>query len=344
MWRSIINNCPGYNYILVLVDICTRFVFLRLLKQKDMHSVASELLNIFLDVGFPKILQSDNGTEFVNQIISTICQTASIDSRLISAYHPRANGIAERFVQTIGQTILKTLNGRLDNWETMVRPVQYFTNGKVAALHDSTPFSLLFARPMNAFEDYRNNVSKQLNTEQLLARVQYLNELVYPAINQKAKRKQTQDTETFNKKYKNRLYDDAHFTPGSWVMAKNELRSDKVSPRYDGPFEVLRRNRGGSYLLRGSDDTVYHRPACSLKLVTRTPITTLPSNHFEVESILNHRPKTPQPQNNSEYFVKWKGHDISQSSWVPTKDFDGPAIITAYFKQLKKGPAALTKD
>jgi transposase InsO family protein len=91
-----------------------------------MSSVASALLNIFLDVGFPKIMQSDTGTEFVNQIISTICQTASIESRLFSSYHPRANGAAGSFVQTISQTILKTLNGRLDNWEIMVRPVQYF--------------------------------------------------------------------------------------------------------------------------------------------------------------------------------------------------------------------------
>jgi hypothetical protein len=144
--------------------------------------------------------------------------------------------------------------------------------------------------------------------------------------------------------FKRHPYDDAHFTPGSWVMAKDELRSDKVSPRYDGPFEILRRNRGGSYLLRGSDNTVYHRPACSLKLVTRTPLTSLPSNHFEVEAILRHRPITPVPQNNSEYFVKWKGHDVSQCSWVHTKDFDGTTIISAYFKQLRKGSVALTKD
>jgi hypothetical protein len=84
-----------------------------------------------------------------------------------------------------------------------------------------------------------------LNTDQLLARVQHLNELVYPAINQKAKRKQAQDTATFNKKFKHRLSMPI-LTPGSWVMAKDELRSDKISPRYDGPFEMLRRNRGGS--------------------------------------------------------------------------------------------------
>jgi hypothetical protein len=40
-------------------------------------------------------------------------------------------------------------------------------------------------------------LSNLLNTDQLLARVQYLNELVYPAISQKAKRKQAQDTVSF---------------------------------------------------------------------------------------------------------------------------------------------------
>jgi hypothetical protein len=50
---------------------------------------------------------------------------------------------------------------------------------------------------------YLNNL---LNTDQLLTRVQYLNELVYPAFSQKAKHKQAQDTATFNKKFKNRLY------------------------------------------------------------------------------------------------------------------------------------------
>jgi transposase InsO family protein len=78
-------SAAGYNYILVIVDLCTRFVFLRPLKNKSMHSVSTALLEVFLDVGFPKILQSDNGTEFVNQIISEICQTASIDLCLSSS-------------------------------------------------------------------------------------------------------------------------------------------------------------------------------------------------------------------------------------------------------------------
>jgi hypothetical protein len=301
-----------------------------------MHTIASVLMEIFLDVGFPKILQSDNGKEFVNRLMTLICKSANIDSRLISAYHARANGVAERFVQTISQSVLKILDGRLDNWELHVRPVQYYTNGKVSALHSSTPFSLLFARPMNSFKDYRDSRSELLQPDQLLQRVKYLNELVYPAVTDKIKRKQSEDMEMFNKRFKNKLYDESYFIPGSWVMAKDELRADKVSPRYEGPFEIIRRNRGGSYVLRGSDDTIYQRPASTLKLVTRNPVMTLPTDHCEVDYIIDHRPKNSNPTVDTEYLTKWKGSDVTMSSWVKSKDFNGPALILKYHKSLRK--------
>jgi hypothetical protein len=197
---------------------------------------------------------------------------------------------------------------------------------------------------MNGFEDYRESLSNLLNHEQLLARVKYLNELVYPAVTLKAKRKQAQDAAAFNKRYKDKLYDDSHFVIGSWVMAKDQFRTDKLSPRYEGPFEIIRRNRGGSYLLRGQDDTIYKRPACSLKLVSQIPVITLPSDHVEVESILDHRPKTLVSQDDSEYLVKWKNRDMSLCQWVPSKDFDGTSLIIQYFKNLKKSKQALARS
>src|SRR3989338_5455332 len=56
----------GYNYGLVVVDVATRYVFLRPLQTKEATAVASALFLLFTDVGFPRILQSDNGKEFVN--------------------------------------------------------------------------------------------------------------------------------------------------------------------------------------------------------------------------------------------------------------------------------------
>ena len=59
----------GYNYILTIVDVCTAYTVLQLLENRNMECVARKLWEVFTDYGTPKILQSDNGAEFVNKII-----------------------------------------------------------------------------------------------------------------------------------------------------------------------------------------------------------------------------------------------------------------------------------
>lgn len=73
----------GHNYVLILTDIATRFVCLAALKDKSAISVAQGLYPMFCNFGFPKILQSDNGTEFVNSVIKEFTQLAGVSHRLI---------------------------------------------------------------------------------------------------------------------------------------------------------------------------------------------------------------------------------------------------------------------
>ncbi|KAM4707160.1 baculoviral IAP repeat-containing protein 1-like [Discoglossus pictus] len=61
-----------YQFIMVYQDHLTKFVQLRPLKTKRAEEVAYHVLSIFLTFGAPAILQSDNGREFSNQVISEI--------------------------------------------------------------------------------------------------------------------------------------------------------------------------------------------------------------------------------------------------------------------------------
>ncbi|SAL97287.1 hypothetical protein, partial, partial [Absidia glauca] len=49
------------KYLLVMIDICTRFLILRPLQDKTAESVVQALIPVFCDFGIPTILQSDNG-------------------------------------------------------------------------------------------------------------------------------------------------------------------------------------------------------------------------------------------------------------------------------------------
>ena len=57
------SRVSSYNQILVAQCHLTEFVVLRLLTSKRVVEVAQQLLDIFLFLGAPAILQSDNGVE-----------------------------------------------------------------------------------------------------------------------------------------------------------------------------------------------------------------------------------------------------------------------------------------
>jgi Integrase core domain len=83
------------NYLFICLDIHLHFMILRAIKNKNMNTIGEILIDIFILFRFPQIIQSDNGTEFVNQIIKEIMKSNQIDHRLISPYHPQANGAAK---------------------------------------------------------------------------------------------------------------------------------------------------------------------------------------------------------------------------------------------------------
>ena len=87
-----------WKYILNYQDHYTKFCFLRGLRDKKAETIIKELKDIFLIIGAPKLLQTDNGGEFVNNCFSKYIATFWPDSKHIkgSPYHPQSQGSVER--------------------------------------------------------------------------------------------------------------------------------------------------------------------------------------------------------------------------------------------------------
>ena len=75
-------SANGNNFILILVDLCTCFVLLELFPNKSAFLVASALFKNFTRFGFPQVIQSDNGTEFVNALVDDFCALFNMKHRL----------------------------------------------------------------------------------------------------------------------------------------------------------------------------------------------------------------------------------------------------------------------
>ena len=60
---------------------------------------------IFARFGIQKTLVSDNGPEFVSGDLKQWCESLGIKKIESPVYHPRANGLAERAVQTVRRAL-----------------------------------------------------------------------------------------------------------------------------------------------------------------------------------------------------------------------------------------------
>ena len=86
-----------YKFITVYPDHLTKFCVLRPLTSKRAAEVAFQLADVFLMIGAPIILQSDNGSEFTAQIIKEL--TAFWPTLMLvhgKPRHPQSQGSVER--------------------------------------------------------------------------------------------------------------------------------------------------------------------------------------------------------------------------------------------------------
>ena len=81
----------NYRYVLVVLDVFSRFIFLRPLQSKSSTEVATHAIQIFSDVGPPRIVQTDQGTEF-NGLLEKVMYKFKIKIIHSRPYHPQSQG------------------------------------------------------------------------------------------------------------------------------------------------------------------------------------------------------------------------------------------------------------
>ena len=156
----------GNKYIITLCDYFSKWPEAMPLKSKCAEGVADFLFQVFCRHGWPKIIQSDQGREFINEVNDHLFQSTNLKHCVSSAYHPQTNGLDERFNQTLVNTLKKVVDTSEDEWDKHIPAALYAYRISKQASSKFTPFFLLYNRnPRKAVSFEMDQKDKEANGE-----------------------------------------------------------------------------------------------------------------------------------------------------------------------------------
>ena len=334
-------SADGMEAMIAIVDVCTGFVLLRPMPDATAASIAHVLWHVFTDFGFPKVIQSDNGPEYVNKVVSAMIELSGVDHRLITPYNPRADGKVERSIGVAMSIVKKHLHGADKSWPLFVPWAQACMNNKISSLTGSTPFALMFGRRFHPFKNYSSDTALDAIDEQELAVLNdRMIEVVYPSIAERVAAQKEQLLSRLDKRPR------AHaFGKGTIVMLRKTNPdgsniTGKFEPVYVGPYQVVSKSRHGAITLMSPTGAVLPRLVRPhhLKFVSG-PSKSFLEQVYEVESILDHR----GPPGNREYLVRWVGFTPADDSWEPETNIHTDECIRAYWDKQPVNTAVRTE-
>jgi hypothetical protein len=343
----------GYQHILVIVDNFTRWTELAALKSVEAKEMAEHLVNYCGRFGFPAEILTDNGTQFVNDLMRELTALLGSRHRTTVAYSKEENSIVERMNKEVGRHLRAMVfdeNSDVQWGKKMLPMVQRIINATKKKSTGFSPAQLLFGDALTLDRNVFVNPDVVKQTTQLTPRTMALGSKHFSdetgvVLSDTGKKVLRTQRELIALAQKHQLETDSHhmveripsaplteFPVGSYVMVKyaeNGLRrgpvGGKTKPILHGPQLVITA-QGSRYVVQNLV-TLKEKPVHISRLVAyeydkmrHDPLDAAirDEHEFRVEKILKHRGDPKGPRKNLSFLVKWVGYNQPEDdSWEP---------------------------
>ena len=142
---SLVRKCTGARYIITVMDNLNKWEKVAPIKDCIVATTTKFLFeNVVTRFGCPKILISNQGTHFFNQLIEELTAKFQIQHRITTPYHPQENGAVEAFNNILENALTKVCNTRRDDWDQKISAVLWAYHRTCKKLAGQTPFMLLY--------------------------------------------------------------------------------------------------------------------------------------------------------------------------------------------------------
>lgn len=141
-------HIKGVGDILIVVDSGSGWIEAFRTNSKETRNVIKCLQTIFTRFGIPQVVVSDNAQEFTSDELNTWLYNNGARKIESPPYYPKANGIAERAVQTVKRALSawKEIDTHCE-FDTFLQKI-LFHHRIATASHGKSPAEIVFNRPL----------------------------------------------------------------------------------------------------------------------------------------------------------------------------------------------------
>lgn len=241
------RSTENKNYILTIIDHYSRFLEAYPLQNIITKSIINCLNKYFSNFGIPKILISDNGSNFVSKEMEGFFKLLNIEHRKTSVYFPQSNGLLERAHRTMKES-LASICGETFQWSEKLLFFKLYYNNSVHSVTKYAPAEIFFGRSLNLPID---SFFKPSLVEDQSGYLKQLKE------NFKIMR--TKFAENEQNYFKNNMqYIKGRTIPkfelDDEVFVREFSQPHVLQPKYKGPFKIIKILRNNNYILKKDDE------------------------------------------------------------------------------------------
>ena len=243
----------GNRFLLTAQDDLSKFSFAFAIPDHQASTIAKLLVNnIFTKFGIPKIILTDQGTDFKSNLIRDITKFFKVKHQLCTAYHPQTNGALERSHATIANYLRHYIQENQLNWDLWIDLCIFSYNTSEHTSTKYTPYELMFGQKPNIPSNFYREPQFSYTYDDYVTELKFKINQNFSQARQNILVTKEKEKQHYDKKSQSVL-----FKVGDMVYLSNDMsrpnRAKKLSPAYTGPYKIVEQNSPVNFTIQISN-------------------------------------------------------------------------------------------